>query len=255
MNPIDMISIQLYTLRALGDVDRELDTAQAAGFRHVETVGSHLDNAADVAAKLKRRGLTASSSHVSLAALRERPEALIAACRTLGIAQLFMPSVPPAERDMSALGWTALGQELGALSEGFRSEGIALGYHNHNWELAPKEGAKTALDLLFGAAAGSPLTWQVDVAWLVRGGANPKTWIERYKDRVVSAHVKDIAPAGQALDEDGWADVGHGVLDWRDLWRCCRAAGARWMVVEHDKPADPARCARRSFAFLNAIED
>jgi len=141
------------------------------------------------------------------------------------------------------------------MAERFQSEGIALGYHNHNWELTPKDGTKTALELLFAAAAGSPLTWQVDVAWLVRGGADPKTWIERYKNRVVSAHVKDIAPAGEALDEDGWADVGHGVLDWRDLWCFCRAAGARWMVVEHDKPADPARCARRSFAFLSTIED
>ena len=255
MSPIEVISIQLYTLRAMGDVDRELDTAQAAGFRHVETVGSHLDNATDVAARLKRRGMTAASSHVSLAALRERPDAVAAACRTLGIAQLFMPSVPPAKRNMEAVGWTALGHELGTMAEQFCRNGIALGYHNHNWELAPKDGAKTALELLFAAAAGSPLTWQVDVAWLVRGGADPKAWIERYKDRVVSAHVKDIAPAGEALDEDGWADVGHGVLDWHDLWHCCRAAGARWMVVEHDKPADPARCARRSFAFLSAIED
>jgi sugar phosphate isomerase/epimerase len=255
MSPINAIAIQLYTLRGLGDVDRELDAAQAAGFRHVETVGSHLDNSADVAAKLKRRSLTASSSHVSLAALRERPDAVAAACRTLGIAQLFMPSVPPAERDMAASRWTALGHELGGMADQFRSSGIALGYHNHNWELAPKEGGKTALELLFAAAEGSPLTWQVDVAWLVRGGADPKAWIERYKDRVASAHVKDLAPAGEALDEDGWADVGHGVLDWRDLWRCCRGVGARWMVVEHDKPADPVRCARRSFAFLSTIED
>jgi sugar phosphate isomerase/epimerase len=254
-SPTDVISIQLYSLRGLGSVDLELDTAKAAGFRHVETVGSHLDNAASVAAKMKLRGLTASSSHVSLGALRERPEAVIAGCRTLGIGQLFMPPVPPPERDMPAPGWTALGCELGGMAERFQSEGIRLGYHNHNWELTPKDGAKTALDLLFGAATGSPLTWQVDVAWLVRGGADPKAWIERYKDRVVSAHVKDIAPAGQGLDEDGWADVGHGVLDWRDLWRCCRAAGARWMVVEHDKPSDPARCARRSFAFLSTIED
>jgi sugar phosphate isomerase/epimerase len=255
MSPTNAIAIQLYTLRALGDVDRELDTAQAAGFRHVETVGSHLDNSADVAAKLKRRGLTASSSHVSLTALRERPDAVTAACRTLGVVQLFMPSVPPAERDMAGSGWTALGHELGGMAEQFRSNGITLGYHNHNWELAPKERGKTALELLFAAAEGSPLKWQVDVAWLVRGGADPKAWIERYKDRVASAHVKDIAPAGEALDEDGWADVGHGVLDWRDMWGCCRAAGARWMVVEHDKPADPARCARRSFAFLSTIED
>ena len=35
----------------------------------------------------------------------------------------------------------------------------------------------------------------------------------------------------------------------------CREAGAEWMVVEHDKPADPAQTARASFAFLRNIED
>ncbi|HSU05499.1 MAG TPA: sugar phosphate isomerase/epimerase [Acetobacteraceae bacterium] len=254
MNPIDVLSIQLYTLRSLGPLERVLDIVQSAGFRHVETLGAHLDDAHAVAAQLTQRGLTASSSHVSLAALREKPEAIVAACRTLGIEQLFMPAVPMPDRHMEAAGWTALGRELGELAERFRRDGIALGYHNHDWELRPKQGDKTALELLFAAADGSVLGWQVDVAWLVRGGADPKRWMERYKARVMSAHVKDIAPAGQAENEDGWADVGHGVLDWRDLWRACRAAGARWMVMEHDKPSDPARCARRSFAFLSGIE-
>jgi sugar phosphate isomerase/epimerase len=67
--------------------------------------------------------------------------------------------------------------------------------------------------------------------------------------------VKDIAPDGQNADQDGWADVGAGVMDWRDLWRACRGFGAQWMVVEHDKPADPAQTARASFAFLRNIED
>ena len=76
-----------------------------------------------------------------------------------------------------------------------------------------------------------------------------------YGDRITAVHVKDIAPAGEATNEDGWADVGSGVLNWRDLWRVCRQAGAEWMVVEHDKPADPAATARNSFSFLRNIED
>ena len=250
----DVLSIQLYTLRSLGDLDRILDAAAEAGFRHVETVGSHLDDAANVRAKLDARGLKASSSHVSLAALRERPDAVMEACRTLGFTQLFMPAVPPDQRDMAADGWRALGRELGGMAERFQTQGIRLGYHNHHWELTPKEGGKTALELIFEAAEGSPLAWQADVAWLVRGGADPKRWLDRYRSRVVSAHVKDIAPAGQNEDQDGWADVGSGVLDWRDLWRACRQAGAEWMVVEHDKPADPAQTARASLAFLRGIE-
>jgi sugar phosphate isomerase/epimerase len=253
MSIADVLSIQLYTMRSLGDLDRILDAVAEAGYRQVETVGSHLDDAATTRSKLAARGLEASSSHVSLAALRERPDAVIEASRTLGVDQLFMPAVPPDQRAMAAAGWRALGQELGQISERLRGQGIELGYHNHDWELEPKDGAKTALELMFEAADGSPLTWQADVAWLVRGRVEPKAWLNRYRGRLTSAHVKDIAPAGQNQDEDGWADVGSGVLDWRGLWQACRDAGARWMVVEHDKPKDPARTARASFAFLTGM--
>jgi sugar phosphate isomerase/epimerase len=255
MSVTDRLSIQLYTLRTMEDVDRILDTVAEAGYRYVETVGSHLDNAAGIRSKLDARGLKASSSHVSLAALREKPDAIVDACRTLGFRHLFMPAVPPEQRDMAADGWRSLGQELGGIAQRFQEQGIRLGYHNHHWELKPKDGSKTALELIFGAAEGSPLAWQVDVAWLVRGNVDPKEWINRYRNRITAAHVKDIAPPGQNEDQDGWTDVGSGVLDWRDLWRVCREAGAEWMVVEHDKPADPGETARASFAFLKNIED
>jgi sugar phosphate isomerase/epimerase len=253
MAAVDVLSIQLYTLRSLNDLDRILDVVAEAGYRHVETVGSHLDDAETTRQKLAARGLRVSSSHVGLAALRERPDAVADAAKTLGLEQLFMPAVPADQRAMAADGWRALGRELGELAERFKGQGVELGYHNHHWELEPKEGGKTALELLFEAAAGSPLTWQADVAWLVRGGVEPKAWLERYQGRLTSAHVKDIAPEGQNEDEDGWADVGSGVLDWQDLWQACRKAGARWMVVEHDKPADPAKSARASFAFLRGM--
>jgi sugar phosphate isomerase/epimerase len=213
MSNTDILSIQLYTLRSLGELDRVLDAVKQAGYRHVETVGAHLDDAENVLAKLEARSLKVSSSHVSLAALRERPEAVIEACHTLGLDQLFMPAVPLEQRNSGAAFWRALGRELGEIAERMRDRGIAFGYHNHNWELVPKEGAKTALELMFEAAGNSPLAWQVDAAWLVRAGADPKEWMKRYRDRVVSAHVKDIAPQGQNQDQDGWADVGAGVLD------------------------------------------
>ena len=255
MSVTDHLSIQLYTLRSLESLESTLDIVAEAGYRYVETVGSHLDDAANVRAKLDARGLKTSSSHVSLAALREKPGDVLAACQTLGCTRLFMPAVPPEQRDMAADGWRSLGRELGGMARQFQDQGIQLGYHNHHWELKPKDGSKTALECIFEAAEGSPLTWEVDVAWLVRGNVDPKEWINRYRSRITAAHVKDIAPAGQNEDEDGWADVGAGVLDWPDLWRACREAGAEWMVVEHDKPADPARTARASFDYLKNIKE
>jgi sugar phosphate isomerase/epimerase len=248
-------SIQIYSLRTLGSLDAQLDCLAAAGHRHVELIGSQLDDAAATRAALDARGLTASSSHVGMAALRERPEQVIAACQTLGFTQLFMPAVPPDERDSDGDYWLALGRELGALAQRFEGEGISLGYHNHHWELQPKAGGANALERLFQGAEGSPLSWQMDVAWLVRGGADPLAWMQRAAGRIVSLHAKDLAPAGEKLDEDGWADVGTGSLDWPTLARAGRTAGALWIVAEHDKPNDPARFARNSQAFLSQLKD
>ena len=58
--------------------------------------------------------------------------------------------------------------------------------------------------------------------------------------------MKDIAPPGQCLDEDGWADPGHGVLDWAALVAAMQGIGVKLLVVEHDKPNDVARFARRA---------
>jgi sugar phosphate isomerase/epimerase len=253
MGVSDVLSIQLYTLRALGGLDPMLDAAAAAGYRRVETLGAHLEDPAGTRRRLDAHGLAASSGHVGLDALRARPDAIAAACGTVGFSLLIMPSVPLEQRGGDAAYWRALGRELGVLAERMARHGIRLGYHNHAFELARKETGQDALAILFEAAGESPLAWEADVAWLVRGGADPMALIARHGARLAAAHVKDIAPEGQNVDQGGWADVGAGVLDWRTLWTTCRAAGAQWMVVEHDNPADPARTARACFDWLGRL--
>lgn len=250
MNLARDLSIQLYSLRLFGDLDRQLDALAGLGFRRVETVGSHLADAAATRARLDARGLAAPSGHVAMADLRERFDWVMDQARTLGIGDLFMPAVPVEDRAMPLDGWRAIGGELGELAVRAQGHGIRLGYHNHDWELRDPVDGITPLHALFEAADGSPLTWQADLAWLARGGVDPLAWLERWADRVASVHVKDIAPAGENLDEDGWCDVGRGTLDWPRLLKASLEAGARHLVLEHDKPKDAVAFARNSRAFV-----
>lgn len=250
MNIADELSIQLYSLRDFGDLDRQLDALAEIGFRRVETVGGHLADAQGTRAKLDARGMTAPTGHVGLADLRTRLDWVVDQAKIIGIEQLFMPAVPVEDRAQPADRWRATGEELGAMAERLAGKGLMLGYHNHHWELKPFTDGSTPLELLFEGAEGSPLTFEADLAWLVRGGADPLDWLERYRDRLTAVHVKDIAPAGQNLDQDGWCDIGQGVLDWPALWREVRALGVEWMVLEHDKPKDPLHFARASRDYL-----
>ena len=90
------------------------------------------------------------------------------------------------------------------------------------------------------------------MAWVVRGGADPIQWIKDHKSRIIAAHVKDIAPMGKNTDEDGWADVGHGTIDWKSLLNTLRDIGVTNFVMEHDNPTDHARFARRALASVKS---
>ena len=82
---------------------------------------------------------------------------------------------------------------------------------------------------------------------------DPVAWINRLKDRLTAVHVKDIAPAGECADEDGWADVGHGTMDWGAINAALANTGAKYGVNEHDNPNDDKRFASRSIASATAF--
>jgi sugar phosphate isomerase/epimerase len=245
-----LISVQLFTLKSIESDAVALDAVAGAGYEHVELFGAKLALGEALAEELSQRGLKASGSHVALADLVEDMDRVVANARAFGIASLFVPSVPPPRRDMPAEGWRELGKQLAELAEGLERHGISLGYHNHDWDLRPKEGSLTPLDLIFDAAGSAPVQWEADIAWLTRAGVDPLAWLTKYSDRLVAAHVKDLAPAGTNEEEAGWANVGAGVLDWKALWPGALAAGAKVMVVEHDRPLDPARTVEESLRYI-----
>lgn len=245
-----LLSVQLYTLRAL-EAAAALDAVAEAGFSAVELYGSLLGRAELLAPELAARGLNVSGSHVGLEDLEADPMSWVENAHRVGAELLVIPSVPKSMREMNCEGWKDIGVRLARLGEAFAADGIRIGYHNHDWDLREKAPGKTALDIIFEAAGSAPVYWEADVAWLVRGGADPEVWLNRFSDRLIAAHVKDLSTRDGSGPEGGWADLGHGILDWTRLWPAAIAAGARALVVEHDLPDDPRRTIIRSINYIN----
>jgi sugar phosphate isomerase/epimerase len=246
----DDLSIQLYSLRHFADLPRQLEALAEMGFRRVELFGSQLAEAKETRALLDAHGMSAPTAHVPMNDLRDRLDWVADQAKTVGVVEIYMPALPNEERDMPAEGWNATGVELGALAIKLGDHGLKFGYHNHDWELRPFPDGSTPLEHLFTGADGSPLTFEADVAWMVRGGADPIAWMNALRTRLTGVHVKDIAAKGTNLDEDGWSNVGSGTLDWIRLWREAAAHGTKWMVLEHDNPKDPIGFARASRDYL-----
>jgi sugar phosphate isomerase/epimerase len=134
------------------------------------------------------------------------------------------------------------GARLAQISARLAAEGLRFAWHNHDFEFSALPDGSFPIEHLLGDA----VLWEADLAWVSRGGADPEHWVARYRGRIPLVHVKDIAPAGDKADEDGWTDVGTGVMPWPKLWAQCVAAGAEIMVAEHDNPSDFVRFARVS---------
>lgn len=252
MTTLNPISVQLYSLRDLGSLDTILDAVAAAGYKAVELLQVHVEDAAATKAKLDARGLVASGAHIGIGALRAKQPWVLDGAKLLGLHHVFMPAHPNDERTGTAAQWDERGHELGLLARWLRSQGVRLGYHNHNWEFAPLPDGSLPIERLF-ASSGDSLFLELDLAWVVRAGASPSTWLKRYADKLLAVHVKDLVPEGQNADQGGWADVGAGMIDWQRYYAESIAAGAKWLVVEHDKPKDPAGSVKNSLAFLNRL--
>ncbi|HEX5498605.1 MAG TPA: sugar phosphate isomerase/epimerase, partial [Thermomicrobiales bacterium] len=144
------------------------------------------------------------------------------------------------------------GKRLAKAGAAAKKAGFDFGWHNHNFEFEKLPDGSLPMTAILEAAP--EIGWEIDVAWVVRGGADSLDWIDRYGSRITAVHVKDIAPAGENADEDGWADVGHGTLDWKTIMKALRdKTPAKVFVMEHDKPSDVGRFARRSIEAANRL--
>lgn len=244
------LSVQLYSLRAIGDFDAQLALCKKVGFRHVESVATHGLTPAEFAARLAAHGLALSSMHAGIALLEDAAERqkLIEACRVTGCPLIVMPWLPMGERAATGAGWQALGARLAALGEIINAAGLRLAYHNHEWEFLSYDG-KRAIEWIFDTAPAALVGWEADLGWVRRAGQSPLAWVERYADRLESVHAKDIAAAGQGRDEDGWSALGEGIVGWNELFAALRSR-CKLFILEHDMPKDHEAMLRTSLACM-----
>jgi sugar phosphate isomerase/epimerase len=247
------LAVQLYTLRMLPDsLDEVLGHVAEVGYRGVELLGDHGLSASALQDLLTKHGIQAISCHVGLAPLEQDVDRHIAFNQAIGNQVITIPFLAEELRPKDGEGWTALGARLGKVGKKVADAGMRLLYHNHAFEMERIDG-RLAIEWLLDGTDAAYLQWEPDLAWIVRGGADPVMLLNEYAGRCPRVHVKDLSPAGTNEEEKGFADVGAGTLDWATYLPAARAAGAEWYIVEHDLPKDPLRTIRRSFDFLQGM--
>ena len=105
----------------------------------------------------------------------------------------------------------------------YRDAGLGFGWHNHDFEF---KAARRRLGRRWRSSKAAPTSMEADIAWVVRGGADPLQWIKTGQ----APHrgpCQGHRPRRREADEDGWADVGHGTVDWKALMAALRRIPGR----------------------------
>ena len=237
-----LMAMQLYSARKFTPLDDQLAVIADNGYTHVETFGPFHDDPAASRRLFEAHGLAVLSAHIEFGLITGDTDKAIAIAAALGAKYAVAPYLPGPARPSDAAGWRAIGDRLQRADELSAPHGVRAVWHNHDYEFQPLgDGSLPITHIL-----GDKLLWEADLAWVARGGADPAVWVERYRGRIPAVHVKDIAAMGQNSDEDGWADVGTGVLPWARLWTLAVDAGSELFIAEHDNPKDFERFARVS---------
>lgn len=254
------LAVQLYTFRdparfggaGIGLDVVTLDAIAAAGYLGVETVDVPGGDAATARRLLADLDLAVTSSH-TWADLADPAAFGRAAAAT---AELGAPRIVVTPRAVGTLdGISALVDQIGAAAEVAGTHGLRLTYHNHDTEMADVGGTQI-IDRL-AAGLGDAVDFQIDIFWVVVGGAEPATVIGRLGPRVVSLHLKD----GTELPRSAYAGepfvnvpVGTGVVDPGPAIATAEAQGSvEWLIVEFDHVEGSAiKATRQSLANLTA---
>lgn len=256
------IGIQLYTLGpdVAKDLDGTLKTLAAIGYRTVELAGLAGRTPTEFRASLDRAGLSAPSVHVQPRGGEGSFEGdlgkLAADLHVLGAKIAVMPVPPIPERfgkstpeegfggymrrvsaGMTADDWKRIAETLNAKARALKASGLRVGYHNHNFELAPV-GATNGLELLLAGTDPSLVTFELDLGWLAAAGVDAVAFLAKYKGRVGLVHVKDVAASTTANVDLKMSptEVGSGRLEWARILPAAYAAGARDFFVEQEPP-------------------
>lgn len=164
--------------------------------------------------------------------------------RDVGGLYLQVTDQLPKGRPATAADRQALGKVMTEIGKRSAELGITLGYHNHMSSLGerPEE-----VDEILAAADPRYVRLELDVAHYTQGGGDPVKAIQRYHDRLLFLHIKDVeavtpATGGDAARPYRWVELGRGRVDLPGVFAALKKAGFKgWAIVELDAVPDKAR--------------
>ncbi|MDF2922231.1 MAG: sugar phosphate isomerase/epimerase [Paenibacillaceae bacterium] len=250
------IAAQLYTLREYAktaeDLDQTLAKVAKIGYKSVQVSGVGPIDSAQILASTERYGLSICATHYGYEKLTEDLDTVISEHKLWNCKYVGIGSMPAAYRKAGREGYEQFAREFSKIGERLQEEGLQFIYHNHRFEFECFEGL-TGIEWLMQASDPEDFHFELDTYWAQAGGVDPAQWIYWLNGRMKVVHLKDMAIVD---DQQVFAEIGQGNMNWDSIIRACREIGTEWYIVEQDVcRRDPFESLAMSYRYLAELAD
>jgi inosose dehydratase len=157
----------------------------------------------------------------------------------------------PKDRAIVAADYRRFGGLLTELGKRTVDLGVQVGYHNHMGSMGE---TPEGVEQIMQAVDPRYAKLELDVAHYFQGGGDPAKAVEKYSDRLLFLHLKDVehlSGAAGAKESYRFVELGRGLVNLPAVLDALRRISFRgWGIVELDAVPDKARTPKES-AIIN----
>ncbi|MGN7515868.1 MAG: sugar phosphate isomerase/epimerase family protein [Allomuricauda sp.] len=211
---------------------------------------------------LQDNGLKATSGHIDLVSLQTKMPEVGEAVRTLGLDCMGISAIP-GELRTSLDDYKRMADTFNAIGENAKNEGFRFIYHNHGYGLHEMDG-QIPLNIILDNTDPELVFFEMDIYWTTAGGADPVEYLQKYKDRYIAMHLKDMKEITTFKGDGGTADqwielfplmtsVGKGAMDIPAIVDAAQKSGVKHFFVEQDVVENPRVALKESIDYLKSV--
>lgn len=246
---LQRIGIQLYSVRAQVRADLPGTLAQLAriGYNDIEFWGSFKETPAEIRQILDQNHMASPSVHIGLPANPAAFDKIFSDAKTMGQEWIVVASPPTPLKTLDD--WKRLAVQFNDAGSRTKAAGFRFAFHNHT-EGFPKIDGVVPFELLLRETDPSLVSFEMDVHWVIAGGADPIDLMHRFPNRFKMVHVKDSSGPPKYTQ----TDVGAGTYPWAKILDAAAAVGVQHYFAESDDATDPMGFAKHSYDYLAHLE-
>ena len=244
--------LQLYSVRDAAKADLLGTVRKVAdmGYQGVQFAGFFDTPAKALKQVLDEKQISVAGTHTGLDALTgDKLKETMAYNHEIGNDLVICPFLDVSARSTRD-DYKRTAEQFNKIGQACKDNGLTFAYHNHNFEFDTFDG-ETGFDLLFGQTDPELVKVELDCYWATFAGYEPEAIINKYKNRIVSLHIKDMKKEN---GEPRSIEIGSGTLDIKGLIKQGEDNGVGWFVVEQEQfDGDPMESAKVNMDHLNKL--